>query len=116
MIVMAFFYPLCSGEYTTTPSHTTLFCMCDVQSFICPIQIDPATADEQSFWSASTTLALLTFTNQKNGVWGKVIGLSHHSGNPQFFPILTIVCQILHLRHCNVPPDTPLATYFFNQK
>jgi hypothetical protein len=35
---------------------------------------------------------------------------------PAILPVLTIICHILHLRHCNASPDTPLAAYFFNQK
>jgi hypothetical protein len=113
MIVMAFFFLLRPGEYTATPSDTTPFRMCDVQLFIGPVRIDPATADEQSLWSA--TFASLTFTNQKNSVRGEIIGLGR-SGDPQFCPVLTIVRRILHLRDQNAPPETPLAAYFFHQK
>jgi hypothetical protein len=113
MIVLAFFFLLRPGEYTATASDTTPFRMCDVQLFIGPVRIDPATADEQSLWSA--TFASLTFTTQKNGVRGEVIGLGR-SGDPEFCPVLCLVRRILHLRHFNAPAETPLATYFSNQK
>jgi hypothetical protein len=99
MIVLAFFFLLRPGVYTATASDTTPFRMCDVQLFIGPVQIDPATADEQSLWSA--TFASLTFTS---------------SGDPEFCPVLCLVRRILHLRDFNAPAETPLATYFSNQK
>jgi hypothetical protein len=113
MIVLAFFFLLRPGEYTATASDTTPFRMCDVQLFIGPVRIDPATADEQTLWSAN--FASLTFTTQKNGVRGEVIGLGR-SGDPQFCPVFCIVRRILHLRHFNAPADTPLATYFTNHR
>ena len=113
MIVLAFFFLLRPGEYTATASNTTPFRMCDVQLFIGPVPIDPATDNEQSLWSA--TFASLTFTTQKNGVRGEVIGLGR-SGDPEFCPVLCLVRRILHLRHFNAPAETPLATYFSNQK
>jgi hypothetical protein len=113
MIVLAFFFLLRPGEYTATASDTTPFRMCDVQLFIGPVRIDPATADEQSLWS--TTFASLTFTTQKNGVRGEVIGLGR-SGDPEFCPVLCLVRRILRLRHSNAPAETPLATYVSNQK
>jgi hypothetical protein len=113
MIVLAFFFLLRPGEYTALPSDTTPFRMCDVQLFIGPVRIDPGTADEQSLWTA--TFASLTFTTQKNGVRGEVIGLGR-SGDPHFCPVLCLVRPILHLRHFTAPASTPLATYFLNHK
>jgi hypothetical protein len=46
------------------------------------------------------TFASLTFTTQKNGVRGKVIGLARSGA--------------LHLRNHAAPATTPLATYFEN--
>jgi hypothetical protein len=66
MIVMAFFFLLCPGKYTAMPSDTTPFRMRDVQLFIGPVRIDPATADKQTLWTAM--FASLTFTTQKKGV------------------------------------------------
>jgi hypothetical protein len=100
MIVLAFFVLLRPGEYAATTSDATPLRMCDVQLFIGPVRIDPATADEQSLWSA--TFASLTFTTQKNGVRREVIGLGC-SGDPELCPVLCLVRRILHLRHFNAP-------------
>ena len=113
MIVLAFFFLLRPGAYTATASDTTPFRMCDVQLFIGPVRIDLTTADEQTLWSAN--FASLTFTTQKNGVRGEVIGLGR-SGDPQFCPVLCIVRRILHLRHFNAPAETPLASHFTNHR
>ena len=50
----------------------------------------------------------LTFTDQKNGVRGEVIGLGR-SGNPNLCPVNALVRRILHLRQRNAAPNTPLS-------
>ena len=59
----------------------------------------------------SATFATLTFTTQKNGVRGEVIGLSR-SGNLQLCPVLSTIRRILHLRRHNAAENTPLACYY----
>ena len=59
----------------------------------------------------SATFTTLTFTAQKNGMPGEVIGLGR-SGNLQLCPVLSTIHRILHLRHHNAGATTPLARYY----
>jgi hypothetical protein len=113
MIAIAFFFLLRPGEYTATSSDTTPFRLADVQLFIGSICIDPLTCTDATLWSS--TFASLTFTTQKNGVRGEVIGLGR-SGNNQLCPVLALARRVLHLRHYQADPNTPLASYFLHQK
>jgi len=108
MIVLAFFFLLRPGEYTAMKSDTTPFRMQDVQLFVGGHRLDPLAAPLATIRTA--TFATLTFTSQKNGVRGEVIGLSR-SGNPLLCPVLAIVRRLTHLRENNAPPSTPLAVY-----
>ena len=58
----------------------------------------------------SATFTTLTFTAQKNGMPGEVIGLGR-SGNLQLCPVLSTIHRILHLRHHNAAAAIPLASY-----
>ena len=55
--------------------------------------------------------ASLTFTTQKNGIEGEVIGLAC-SGDPYVCPVKSIVRRVLYLRNHGAPPTTPLACLF----
>lgn len=109
MIVIAYFYLLRPGEYTSNPSDSTPFRLCDVGLRAEHIPLDvlhgPIPTLDQ------TIFATLEFTTQKNAVRGEVIGLgkSHHSS---ICPVLSIVRRVKHLRTHNAPPTTPLATYY----
>ena len=109
MIALAFFFLLRPGEYTGTKSDTTPFRMQDVQLFIGSHRINPLTASLETIRTA--TFTTLTFTSQKSGVRGEVIGLGR-SGNPLLCPVQAIVRRITHLRQHNAPYETPLAAYF----
>lgn len=109
MIAIAFFYLLRPGEYTATPSETTPFRLCDVSLAVGTQWLNLATASDASLRAA--TFATLTFTTQKNGVKGEVIGLGR-SGNATLCPVQCIVSRVIHLRSHNAPWDTPLATYW----
>ena len=109
MIGLAFFFLLRPGEYTDSPSDTVCFRLTDVQLSIGTLKIDYATASIPLLQSA--TFATLTFTNQKNGVRGEVIGLGL-SGNPLLCPVKILVRRLLHLRAHNAPLTTPLATCY----
>ena len=109
MIILAFFFLLRPGEYTASASDTKPFHLEDVQIFIGPQRLPLATATEAQL--ASATFASLTFTDQKNGVRGKVIGHAC-SGNLQLCPVRSIVRRITHLRRHDAPPATPLAQVF----
>ena len=113
MITLAFFFLLRPGEYTSSPSDTTPFTLQDVQLFSGQRRLDLSTAPEASIRSA--TFATLTFTNQKNGVRGEVIGLGT-SGNPHLCPVRAVVRRILHLRASQADPSTPLATVTHNNR
>ncbi|KAL3806886.1 hypothetical protein ACHAXA_000796 [Cyclostephanos tholiformis] len=55
--------------------------------------------------------ASLTFTMQKNGVRGKVIGLAC-SGDPFLCPIKALVRHVLYLSQHAAAPDTPITRVF----
>jgi hypothetical protein len=109
MICLAFFFLLRPGEYTGTPSDTTPFCLQDVQCWV----------GQQRFLATTIpltdlpriTFVTLTFTTQKNGVRGEVIGLGR-SGNPVLCPVVAIARRIAHLRSHNAPPTQPLASCY----
>jgi len=110
MIIIAFFFLLCPGEYTNSPSDTTPFTLLgDVQLFIGPTRIDLDTASDNQIRMAQS--ASLTFTTQKNGVPNEVVKLGR-SGDPYCCPTLAIIRRVLHLRSNNAPPHTPLARVF----
>ena len=109
MIGLAFFFLLRPGEYTDSASDTSPFQFRDVQLFRGPTRLDLSSASEAQILSA--TFASLTFRDQKNGVRGEVIGLSH-SGDPLLSPPRILARRILHLRSHNAPLTTPLARVF----
>jgi hypothetical protein len=106
MIILGFFFLLRPGEYTDSPSDTAPFRLCDVQLFIGDRRLNTATATIPDI--QSSTFASLTFTNQKNGVRGEVIGLGR-SGCNSLCPVRAIIRRVRHLRHARAPPTTPLA-------
>ena len=106
MITIAFFFLLRPGEYTATRSDTTPFQLQDVQLFTGPQRLNLTTATVPQL--QASTFASLTFTNQKNGVRGEVIGLGR-SGNPNLCPVVSIVRRVCHLGSHNAAPTTPLA-------
>ena len=109
MITIAFFFLLQPGEYTNSTSDTSPFRFIDVQLFLGEQRLDLVTAPLASILAA--TFASLTFTDQKNGVRGEVIGLAR-SGCPSLCPVVAIVRRIHHLRINNAPPDMPLASVY----
>ena len=109
MIIIAFFFLLRPGEYTDAPSDTSPFRFMDVQLSIGDCRLDIATcsiAELPQAWFAS-----LTFTDQKNGVHGEVIGLAR-SGDPYLCPVLALIRRITHLRANSASPNTPIARVF----
>ena len=109
MIVLAFFFLLCPGEYTASPSDTQPFDLRSVQLFLGGRRLDLVTSSDAQLRCA--TFAPLTFNMQKNGVRGEVIGLGL-SGDPVLCPVLTLVCIIILLRRSNASPLTPLSSVF----
>ena len=107
MIIIAFFYLLRPGEYTDNDKNPFRFE--DVQLFIGDTRINLSTAPIEQVRQAR--FASLTFTNQKNGVRGEVIGLAC-SGDPYLCPVQAIIRRILYLRQNSAPSNTPLARVF----
>ena len=107
MIIIAFFYLLRPGEYTDNDKNPFRFE--DVQLFIGDTRINLTTAPREQVQQAR--FASLTFTNQKNGVRGEVIGLAC-SGDPYLCPVQAIIRRVLYLRQHSAPSDTPLARLF----
>jgi hypothetical protein len=109
MIVIAFFFLLRPGEYTDSNSDSSPFRFKDVQLFIGEQRLDLATATRASI--QTTTFATLTFTDQKNGVRGEVIGLAR-SGCPTLCPVLSLTRRLLHLRDNNAQDTDPIAQVY----
>ena len=109
MITIAFFFLLRPGKYTSSTSETTPFTLHDVQFFIGDRRLKTATAPLVDIELA--IFATLTFTTQKNGVRGEVVGLSC-SQDSILCPVQELACRVIHLRLHNAPPTTPLATDF----
>ena len=109
MIIIAFFFLLRPGEYTDSSSDTTPFTLEDVQLFVGTTRLNLWTAPECQLLLAR--FGSLTFTEQKNGVRGEVIGLGC-SGDPYLCPVKALVRRVLYLRSENASPHTPLARVF----
>ncbi|KAL7525124.1 hypothetical protein ACHAWF_005367, partial [Thalassiosira exigua] len=106
---IAFFFLLRPGEYTDSSSDSTPFTLDDVQLFVGTTRLNLWTAPECQLLLAR--FGSLTFTEQKNGVRGEVIGLGC-SGDPYLCPVKALVRRILYLRSENASPHTPLARVF----
>jgi len=111
MIALAFFFLLRPGEYTGSPSDTRPFYLEDVQFWIGSQRHLATTIRVEDL--NRVTFATLTFTSQKNGVRGEVIGLGR-SRDPLLCPVLALARRVRHLRQHNAPATTPLATYYDN--
>jgi hypothetical protein len=85
MIILAFFFLLRPGEYTDNDN--TPFCLKDVQLFIGPCCHNLQTSSTATLTQAC--FGSLTFTDQKNGIRGEVIGQAS-MGN-------SFVCPVRHL-------------------
>lgn len=107
MIIIAFFFLLRPGEYTD--NNKDPFRLQDVQLFIGPTRLNLATASTEQLRQAR--FASLTFTTQKNGVRGEVIGLAC-SGDPYLCPVKALIRRVLYLRQHSAPPTTPIARVF----
>ena len=111
LATLGFFFLLRPGEHTQPPKNSDAqpFRLMDV-TFQFGNQSHPAhTADLASIRMA--TFAILTFTTQKNGVEGEVVGHAR-SGHSNTCPVAALVRRVLHLRTNNAPPTTPLYTVY----
>ena len=109
MIGLAFFFLLRPGEYANSPSDSTPFEFRDVQLFRGQQRLNLTTAPEAELLTA--TFCSLTFRDQKNGVKGEVVGLSH-SGDPFLSPTKILARRVIHIRSNTADTHTPLCTYF----
>jgi len=102
---IAYFWLLRPGEYCSS-SESHPFRLCDTQLFIGNVRISPITCDLADLDRVS--FVTLTFTTQKNGVRGEIIGhgRSHH---PFACPVITIASRIRYLRLQNAPDEAPLC-------
>jgi hypothetical protein len=108
LIVIGFFFLLRPGEYAATESpDASPFCLKDTQLFH---NSRPLATTEISQGLIQPNFISLTFTKQKNGVRGKVVGLGP-SGDPAFCPVTSIQNRLQHLLRLGAPPATPLYTY-----
>ena len=93
MIAIGFFFLCRPGEYTDDSGGDACpFKIEDVQLFVGLTRIDLATATDEEIRCA--TFVTLTFTWQKNGVRGEVIGLAL-SGDPYLCPVKSVVRHVL---------------------
>ena len=113
MICMAFFFLCRPGEYTAPTHDNTPFRLCDVTFYIGLRRILAPDASPDDL--ARATFVCLTFTTQKNGVRGEVIGLGL-SGDPFTCPVLAIARQVSHLLQHDASPTTPLCTFYSNNR
>ena len=111
MIVLAFFFLLRPGEYTDNSGDTSKhpFLLEDIQLFIGDTRLNLLTDSDARLKQAR--FASLTFTGQKNGVRGEVIGLAC-SGDPVLCPVQAVIRRVLYLRQNGALPTTPLAHVF----
>ena len=103
MIVLAFYFLLRPGEYTASPSDTIPFDFKSVQLFLGGQRLDLTTSTDAQL--QCSTFVSLTFTLQKNGVQGEVVGLGL-SGDPMLCPVKAMIRIITQLRRSNASPNT----------
>jgi hypothetical protein len=102
---LAFFWLLRPGEYcSSSDSHP--FRLRDVQLFIGNARLDPLTCALADL--ARVTFVTLTFTTQKNGVRGEIIGHAR-SGHLYACPVVSVISRVRYLRQHGAPPDAPLC-------
>jgi hypothetical protein len=108
MIILAFFFLLRPGEYTDNNGDTNKhpFLLEDIQLFIGDTRLNLLTGSDARLKQAR--FASLTFTGQKNGVRGEVIGLAC-SEDPVLCPVQAVIRRVLYLRQNGALPTTPLA-------
>ena len=108
MIIIAFFFLLRPGEYTGKKSDSTPFRLSDVTFTVGRTVSNTATATENEL--ATATFVILTFSTQKNGVWGG--GIVHGgTGDPMLCPKDSLRRRVTHLRQQDTPANTPLARF-----
>jgi hypothetical protein len=109
MIVIAFFFLLCPGEYTGTISDDTAFKLQDVGLYIQGRKLDLLAAPEAELRMA--TSASYTFTTQKNGNRNEKV-VQGLSGDPWCCPVKATVRRVLLHRNHKATSVTLLAALY----
>lgn len=112
MCYVGFFFLCRPGEHTasgTTDSLCDPFRLRDIELHLGNQVLRATNAPLASVIAAGSTT--LEYSDQKNGTQSE--GVTHGlSSDPVACPVKTIIRRVLHLRHNNAPPDTPLHTYY----
>jgi hypothetical protein len=113
MCTIAFYFLLCSGEYTGTTSDDTPFCLRNVALHVGNRRLDTMLASTNDIQAADSVS--YTFTTQKNGTKGEI--LTHgRSGDAFTCPAKATIRRVLHLHHHKAPMTAPIASYYHNRK
>jgi hypothetical protein len=109
LIWIGFYLLLRPSEYVYTTGTQCLFALQDVY-FMINHQCHEATTVPLPLLPL-ITFAGVTFTHQKNGISGEVIGLAI-TPNPQSCGARALANRVGHLRVHDAPASTPIYTYF----
>ena len=111
LATLGFFFLLRPGEHTHPPANSTSqpFRLRDVAFGFGSQSYPAATASPAHIRLA--TFATLTFTTQKNGVEGEIVGHAR-SGHSTTCPVAALIRRVLHLRAHNASPTTTLCTVY----
>jgi len=113
LTLVAFFFLLWPGEYCIGGAnmHHKPFRLCDVHFFVGPRKLPATTAAPANIATAS--FVALTFTDQKNGIKGKLLGhgLTDH---PYADPVCLLASIVGRSCSANAPPTQLLASVFCN--
>jgi hypothetical protein len=107
MLWIAFFFLLRPGEYTKPASDSHPFRLCDVKLWLNSTPVHVKNTDAATLLQC--TFVSLTFSTQKNGTRGEIIGHGR-SNNPNACPVHGIACRIIYLHSLNAPNSTYLCT------
>ncbi|MGH7974648.1 MAG: hypothetical protein ACREBR_03915 [bacterium] len=108
MAYIGFFFLLRPSEYAGTNDHQA-FRLQDIQLWAGGERLEVLRAPIALLQRAD--FATLTFTTQKNGVRGEVVGHGT-SGALHACPTKAIVCRVMHLRRHGARPEQPLSSYW----
>ena len=107
LIILAFFFLLRVGEYTTQTRQTRTVALrkCDIRLWAGDTPL-PADASAQARQAA--TAVTISLVNQKNGHKNAIV---HHtaSADPTFCPVRAAARRLDHLQ--SFPAETPICTY-----
>ncbi len=111
LAILGFFFLLRPGEHTSASpgSDTQPFQLDNVCLHVGGLALPAMLMDMDTVPYA--TFATLNFTRQKNGVENEIVGHAR-SGHSKICPVLAIIRRVLHLRHYDAPPNTPLCTVY----